>query len=118
MGNSRRGNQRKGARPQGGVNRRVYQWDSNVLRTVSDSLLFIAIGMMVLLVAYAAGLEKLTLRNALLGGVLACFGAMELVRAMDNKQKGGDKKTTWLLIAFACTMIACGVLIFLVLEVF
>lgn len=89
---------------------RVYDWGSPTLRLLGDLCL---LGTVLVIIAVALTYKTQGLAIRIFSGCFLFFGLSEILRAVDNRAKGGPKKTTTVYFILGFTLIAAGAAFFL-----
>lgn len=89
---------------------KVYEWDSPTLRLLGDLCL---LGSVLIIVAVVLTYKTQGLAIRIFSGCFLFFGLSEILRAADNRSKGGPKKTTTVYLILGFALIAAGAAFFL-----
>lgn len=92
---------------------KVYEWESPTLRTLGDLCLFASVAV-IIAVAITYKTQGLAIR--IFSGCFLFFGLAEFLRAIDNRGKGGPKKTTVVYCILGSAMIVAGVLFYILVA--
>lgn len=109
MSKKTRGRKKKKYEP----NSKVYEWESPTLRTLGDLCLFGAVGV-IIAVLFTYKNQGLAIR--IFTGCFVFFGLSELLRAADNRFKGGPVKTTVVYCILGGCMLLAGVLFYVLVA--